>query len=272
MPFKVPRSPEHGATSQPVSVHAEAQADRIAESLALLARRSPSRLALTRHCPSPSAADLLGSLGYDFSRVRIHADGPAAEVAGILGARAFADRDDVWFGRNELAPHTDAGLRLLSHELVHVARRGFGSVLRRQAITAELLTSVDHTTISDRTSTRDTTSSPQCGWYRQLVPRDGRARGRGRAYRVELGRRSALAAGRTFTEQAIGRMKTHFIANATGPSPASCIGTLNTGLRLLLTSPLSQSRARSRRRWQSSRRGVPAALRARLSSTTPAAT
>jgi hypothetical protein len=231
--------PKPGATSQPLFNSREAEADRIAESLQDSARAALTEPVRSDEALPASAADFYSEvLGYDFSRVRIHTDERAAEVAGILGARAFAYRDDVWFGRNEFAPHTDAGLRLLSHELVHVAREARAPVLRRQAIPAELLTSVDHTTMSDEDlhARYDLITSVLAG-FDSSSPETAELADEAGRIGVELGRRSALAAGRTFTEQAIERMKAHFIANATGPSPASCIGTLNRGIRLLLDEP-----------------------------------
>jgi hypothetical protein len=49
----------------------------------------------------------------------------------------------------------------------------------------------------------------------------------------ELGRREALAAGRTFTPDAIEKMRQYFIKNTKKPKPSNCIDTMNEGLRLL---------------------------------------
>ncbi len=63
--------------------------------------------------------------GHDFGRVRIHADGSAAEAAERLNARAFTIGQDIYFGAGECAPGTGPGRRLLAHELVHsVQQRG----------------------------------------------------------------------------------------------------------------------------------------------------
>src|SRR6185436_1472121 len=61
--------------------------------------------------------------GRDFGRVRVHADARAAESAEALGAAAYTVGSDVVFGRGQLAPHTEAGGRLLAHELTHVCQQ-----------------------------------------------------------------------------------------------------------------------------------------------------
>jgi hypothetical protein len=65
--------------------------------------------------------------GHDFSRVRIHADEAAARAATTLRARAFTVDRHVVFGAGEYAPGTDAGRRLLAHELTHVVQQGAGT-------------------------------------------------------------------------------------------------------------------------------------------------
>lgn len=60
----------------------------------------------------------------DLSSVRVH-DGPAADrAANAVGARAFALGNDITFARGEYRPGTQAGRRLLAHELAHVAQGG----------------------------------------------------------------------------------------------------------------------------------------------------
>jgi hypothetical protein len=60
----------------------------------------------------------------DFSQVRVHADGRAADAARALNARAFTLGSHVVFGAGQLAPETLAGARLLAHELTHVVQQG----------------------------------------------------------------------------------------------------------------------------------------------------
>lgn len=76
---------------------------------------------------SAPSHDLSESLGprfdFDFSRIRIHADGEAARLNRSLGARAFTYGSRIVFGEGEYAPHTPDGSRLLAHELSHVAQQ-----------------------------------------------------------------------------------------------------------------------------------------------------
>lgn len=61
-------------------------------------------------------------LGHDFSRVRVHADGKAAESAAAVDALAYTVGPHVVFGDGQFVPHTNAGKRLLAHELWHVVQ------------------------------------------------------------------------------------------------------------------------------------------------------
>ncbi len=65
--------------------------------------------------------------GYDFSRVRIHADSMAAESARAVNALAYTVGNDVVFSENRYAPHLPgrAAQGLLAHELTHVMQQGF---------------------------------------------------------------------------------------------------------------------------------------------------
>ena len=63
-------------------------------------------------------------LGFDFSQVRVHADGGAAAAARSLSARAFTVGTDIAFASGQFAPDTPAGRHLLAHELAHVAQTG----------------------------------------------------------------------------------------------------------------------------------------------------
>ena len=61
--------------------------------------------------------------GYDFSRVRIHSNGRAAELSGALNARAFTHGRDIVLGSGRHDPGIDQGKRLLAHELAHVVQQ-----------------------------------------------------------------------------------------------------------------------------------------------------
>jgi hypothetical protein len=64
--------------------------------------------------------------GQDFSAVRVHTNGRAADAAAAVDARAFTVGRDIVFGAGEYAPHSHAGRRLLAHELTHVVQQGVG--------------------------------------------------------------------------------------------------------------------------------------------------
>ncbi len=66
-------------------------------------------------------------LGHDFGRVRVHTDTRAAQSAAAVQARAYAVGPNVVFAAGQYAPQSDAGRRLLAHELVHVVQQSKGS-------------------------------------------------------------------------------------------------------------------------------------------------
>lgn len=70
--------------------------------------------------------------GADFSGVRVHTDTRSAETAKSINARAFTVGRNIAFGAGEYAPETQAGRRLLGHELTHVMQqKGEGQRIQR---------------------------------------------------------------------------------------------------------------------------------------------
>jgi len=65
--------------------------------------------------------------GHDFSKVRVHADGKAAESAQAVNALAYTVGSDIVLGTGQYAPETNEGKQLLAHELTHVVQQGQGS-------------------------------------------------------------------------------------------------------------------------------------------------
>ena len=61
--------------------------------------------------------------GHDFSGVRVHTDGKAAESAKSVNALAYTVGRNVVFGTGQYAPGTGEGRRLLAHELTHVVQQ-----------------------------------------------------------------------------------------------------------------------------------------------------
>ncbi len=81
--------------------------------------------------------------GADFGGVRLHTDSGAAQLNQELHARAFTHGQDIYLGEGQYAPGTDAGKRLLAHELTHVVQqtgRTQSPAVRRETDLAELPT------------------------------------------------------------------------------------------------------------------------------------
>jgi hypothetical protein len=88
--------------------------------------------------------------GADFSHVRVHTDATAARTASTLSAKAFTVGRNIAFAAGQFSPGSQAGKRLLAHELTHVVQQagartgsgmvagqtGDGSIVMRQATPA----------------------------------------------------------------------------------------------------------------------------------------
>ncbi len=61
--------------------------------------------------------------GEDFSRVLVHTSSSSSEIARELNARAFTVGEDIFFNSTHYSSETNAGLRLLAHELAHVVQQ-----------------------------------------------------------------------------------------------------------------------------------------------------
>src|ERR1044072_7283937 len=67
--------------------------------------------------------------GRDFGDVRVHTDGPAAESAHAIQARAYTYGSNIAFGAGAYQPDSGAGQKLLAHELSHVVQQGHAASL-----------------------------------------------------------------------------------------------------------------------------------------------
>jgi hypothetical protein len=67
-------------------------------------------------------------LGQDFGDVRVHTDDKASESARAVNAHAYTVGHNVVFQRGRYEPETDAGRRMLAHELTHVVQQRSGPV------------------------------------------------------------------------------------------------------------------------------------------------
>ena len=77
--------------------------------------------------PGP-ASDIGAQLGPAASAARIHTDGEADRLARSVQSVAFSYGSDVYFTQGSYAPDSQAGQRLLAHELSHVRQSATGSV------------------------------------------------------------------------------------------------------------------------------------------------
>jgi outer membrane protein OmpA-like peptidoglycan-associated protein len=62
-------------------------------------------------------------MGYDFSSVRVHTDANAVQASHDIQAHAFTIGNDIAFSEGAYQPGTEAGRRLLAHELTHVVQQ-----------------------------------------------------------------------------------------------------------------------------------------------------
>ena len=63
---------------------------------------------------------------YNFANVRVHADPDSASSARELAANAYTVGPHIVFAANRFVPGTQAGRRLLAHELAHVVQQAHG--------------------------------------------------------------------------------------------------------------------------------------------------
>lgn len=114
------------ARSRPARAEPDARAGRDAERIAArVLERAPAPAGLGDGAPLGAAtrADLEARFGRDLGAVRVHSDDDAHEAAKAIGARAFTMGPHVVFAHGAYAPETEAGRRLLAHELAHVMQQ-----------------------------------------------------------------------------------------------------------------------------------------------------
>lgn len=66
--------------------------------------------------------------GADFDNVRVHTGSDAVQMNRDLRAQAFTHGQDIYFGAAQYDPGSDAGKKLLAHELAHVVQQVPGEV------------------------------------------------------------------------------------------------------------------------------------------------
>lgn len=88
--------------------------------------------------PQETQAHLGSQLQHDFSHVRIHTDGKAAQTAVQMNARAVTYGRDIAFAPGQYDPHSPDGQQLLAHELAHTAQQG--AAAPQTAVAAQTVT------------------------------------------------------------------------------------------------------------------------------------
>ncbi|MBS1596996.1 MAG: DUF4157 domain-containing protein [Bacteroidetes bacterium] len=81
--------------------------------------------------PNDTRHEMESSFGTDFSGVRIHNDGIAADMNRDLHAQAFTHGSDIYFNAGNYDTDSNAGKHLLAHELTHVVQQN-GSDIQKQ--------------------------------------------------------------------------------------------------------------------------------------------
>jgi len=76
-----------------------------------------------RHLDSSVQKEMESRFGHDFSHVRVHSDAAAEQSAKDIGAEAYTLGNNIVFGAGKFEPASQAGKRLLAHELTHVVQQ-----------------------------------------------------------------------------------------------------------------------------------------------------
>ena len=87
--------------------------------------------------PSETRGFMESRFGRNFSQVRIHTGGSAANMNQDIQAKAFTHGSDIYFNQGEFSPNTEGGKRLLAHELVHTVQQKNKAIYRKITATTE---------------------------------------------------------------------------------------------------------------------------------------
>jgi hypothetical protein len=121
-----------GGTPGPGGECAECRRKRLARQARSMTQAGPSEVPPIVHevlhstgkpLDAATRAFMEPRFGHDFSEVRVHTDAKAAESAWATNALAYTVGKDVVFGVGQYAPTSDAGRRLMAHELTHVMQQ-----------------------------------------------------------------------------------------------------------------------------------------------------
>ncbi|MDD3582117.1 MAG: DUF4157 domain-containing protein, partial [Desulfobacca sp.] len=114
-----------------ITIHAKMRAGQGAEISSDLESRINSLQGGGQPLPEAVRAFFEPRFGQDFGEVRVHTDVQSADLAQKLQAQACTMGLHIFFGPGHFAPYSEAGRRLLSHELVHVMQQQGRAVVAR---------------------------------------------------------------------------------------------------------------------------------------------
>jgi hypothetical protein len=140
---KVSRMSEPESKSSKTSTDSRNTVQR-AEAPAAAPPPTTTRVNIAGGSPLPSSVRsfMEPRFGANFSSVRIHTDGMAAQQSANLSAHAFTVGEHIFFGRDKFQPQSASGRELIAHELTHTIQQG-----------AAIQRSID-TTVSQRSEPR----------------------------------------------------------------------------------------------------------------------
>jgi hypothetical protein len=107
--------------------------------------------------------------GHDFSRVRIHTSEHASASAHAVNALAYTVGRDVIFEREQYAPETEVGRRLLAHELTHVVQQREAPVLSASPVQAVEQVKVHEQTDGQQVQREDQPAQQEKSWWEEIV-------------------------------------------------------------------------------------------------------
>lgn len=77
-------------------------------------------------------------IGYDFSGVRLHQGGEAADLSRDINARAFTMGSHIVFGQQAYSPASHESQKLLAHELTHVVQQKGSERIARKPLALDI--------------------------------------------------------------------------------------------------------------------------------------
>ena len=114
--------------------------------------------------------------GADLVEVRLHDDATADALAAAVHADAFTTGADVFFRSDALRLDSDAGVRVLAHEVAHVAQQAGGRRIATQEAEHEADASDDATNGAGRDAVDDGGVEPVSWVGRRRRPEQPRRR------------------------------------------------------------------------------------------------